>query len=109
MTTEALVMRYFRAWQHGDLESLRSCLADEIRFDWGAAVYTDPDEFVAASAQGIVWADVVMLGSVFTERHAAIVYEATNLTDGVRVRTAEYLTVSGNVISEAVVVFTTVG
>ena len=52
-TVEKLVTRYFRSWQEGDLSGLRECLADKIRFDWGVATYTDPDDFVAAAASGI--------------------------------------------------------
>ena len=102
-------MRYLRAWQDVDLETLRACLADEIRFDWGVETYTDPDEFVAASASGIKWRDITVLEGHFSNTHAAIVYEGVNQTDGVRIRTAEFLTIDGNVISEAVVVFSLLG
>lgn len=102
---EELVVRYFRSWQQGDLSALRTCLADEIRFDWGVATYTDPDDFVAAVASGITWRDVTMLGAVYGSSHAAIMYEGVNVTDGVLVRTAEYLALDGGVISDAVVVF----
>jgi hypothetical protein len=102
-------MRYFRAWQAGDAEALRGCLADAIDFDWGVASYADPDEFVAASVSGIEWRDVRVLGSLFSERHAAIVYEGVNATDGLRIRAAEILTIEGGVIAESVVVFSNLG
>ena len=102
---EGLVTRYFRSWQEGDLSALRACLADEIWFDWGVVTYTDPDDFVAAVASGIAWQDVTMLGAVYGPSDAAIVYEGVNVTDGVRVRTAEYLVLDGGVIRDAVVVF----
>jgi hypothetical protein len=103
--TEELVTRYFRSWQEGDLSALRACLADEIRFDWGVVTYTDPDDFVAAAASGIAWQDVTMLGAVYGPSDAAILYEGVNVTDGIRVRSAEYLVLDGGVIRDAVVVF----
>jgi hypothetical protein len=107
--TEALVMRYLRAWQEGDGRALRACLADEIDFDWGIATYTDPDEFVAQSTRGITWSDVRVLAAQYSEGHAAVLYEGVNQTDGVRVRAAELLTVTGDVIRRATVVFTALG
>jgi len=107
--TEQLVARYVRSWQEGDLPALRACLADEIRFDWGIETYTDPDVFVAACASGIEWRDTSMLGAVYGSNVAAIIYEGVNVTDGVRVRTAEYLVLGGDTIREAVVVFAEVG
>ncbi|NIA25685.1 MAG: hypothetical protein GWP04_08965 [Gammaproteobacteria bacterium] len=107
--TAQLVARYVRSWQEGDLPALRACLADEIRFDWGIETYTDPDVFVAASASGIEWRDVTMLGAIYGPNDAAIIYEGVNVTDGVRVRTAEYLVLDGDVIREAVVVFAEFG
>lgn len=108
-STEQLVARYVRSWQKGDLSALRACLADEIRFDWGIETYTDPDDFVAACASGIEWRDVTMLGAIYGPNDAAIVYEGVNVTDEVRVRTAEYLVLDGDVIREAVVVFAEFG
>ncbi|NOY55672.1 MAG: hypothetical protein GXP34_06755 [Actinobacteria bacterium] len=107
--TEHLIARYVRSWQEGDLSALRACLADEIRFDWGIETYTDPDVFVAASASGIEWRDVVMLAAMYGANDASIIYEGVNVTDGVRVRTAEYLVLEGGVIREAVVVFSEFG
>ncbi len=107
--TQQLVTRYLRSWQEGDLSALRACLADEIRFDWGVETYTDPDDFVAAAASGIEWQDVTTLGAIYGPDHASIIYEGVNVTDGIRVRTAEYLVLEGGVIREAVVVFAGVG
>ena len=107
--TRALVERYFHSWQVGDWSALRDCLADEIRFDWGITVYTDPDEFVAAANAGIEWRDVDLLALMAASDRAMILYEATNHTDDVRVRTAEHLTIDSGRITAAVVVFAVVG
>ena len=101
--------KYFRSWQDRDLVAMRACLADEILFDWGTVVYTDPDAFVAASESGIEWRDVTMRAAVYSHDAAAIVYEAVNVTDGLRVRTAEFLRCGGGRIREAIVVFTVIG
>ncbi len=108
-STVNLIKRYFRSWQVGDWSALRDCLADEIRFDWGITTYTDPDEFVEAASAGIEWRDVDLLGSIVLPDRAMILYEATNHTDGVRIRTAEYLTIDSGRITAAVVVFAVVG
>lgn len=101
---EDLVDRYHRSWQRGDLAALRECLADEIDFDWGTAVYTDPDDFVAATASGIEWRDVTLLDAIYREETAAIVYEGVNVTDGLRLRTAEFLhCVEGKITASTVV------
>ena len=46
-----------------------------------------------------------MLGAIYGPSDAAIVYEGVNVTDGIRVRTAEYLVLDGGLIRDAVVVF----
>jgi ketosteroid isomerase-like protein len=107
--TERVVMRYFRSWQEGDAAALRECLADDLHLDWGGTVYTDPEVFVAAADAGISWADVELLASLFLPGTAVLVYEATNVDDDVRIRTAEYLTLEAERITTAIVAYTEVG
>lgn len=100
-----LVDKYFWSWQDRDWNALRECLAADIHFDWGVETYTSPDEFIAAADAGIEWTDVRLLASVLAPDAAAIVYEGVNVTDRVRLRTAEYLTIEDGRIRTAIAVF----
>ena len=99
---------WVRASLSGDPAAIRSRLADVVRIDWGGSVWTDPDEFAAACDHDITWQDIEVLAVVADGDRAAIVYEATNRDEGVRVRTGEHLRFAGAVIAEAVATVATV-
>ena len=104
-----LVQRYLRASIERDAAALRSCLADEIRFDWGVVMYTDPEDFVAAVAGGEVeWREWTELAAVYDDDSAAVFYEGVNAAADVRLRAAEHLVIESEAIVASVVVFSQV-
>jgi hypothetical protein len=106
---EDLIVRYWLSWQQGDWEAMRACLADAVKINDGHNTFTDADSFVAMAAAGPEWGDVDMVCAQFGTDEAAILYEGDNVSDGVRVRTAEFYRVVDDAIVEIEINWSVIG
>ena len=101
----ALVFRYFNSWQEpADWEAFRGTLADDVVFDPGGGnSMQGADTLVRAlAATESPWKDVMLLASMFMDDEAALFYEGTEKSSGIKTRVAEHLTISGGKISKVV-------
>lgn len=99
MSTEELVMAYWRSWQGStpDWAAMRSCLADEVDMERGPM---SADQLVEMASKGTPWKDVTMVDAIFADRRAAILYDGTDTLTGEQLRISELLTVDGDKITK---------
>ena len=97
-TTEDVIMTYWRSWQQRppDLDTMRSCLADELDMEPQPMM---ADEFAEMVAQGSPWDDVTMIDTLFTNDRGALLYQGTNTANGETIRIGEILTVEDGKIT----------
>ena len=104
---EAIVMRYFHAWQEpADWSAYRDCLAPDVVFDPGGGVeIRGPDELTSMlESTESPWKDVTLLASAFSDDSGALFYEGTERKTGVRFRVGEHVVVGTEGIEHIVAV-----
>lgn len=97
--------RYFQSWQEpADWEEFRSCLGDDVVFDPGGASIQGADQLTEMlRASESPWREVELLASLFGDDSAALFYEGTERSSGIRHRVAEYLDIEQGRIQRALV------
>lgn len=91
--TKDVVISYFESWHEpADFKKMRTYLADDAYFDAGFFSIQGADEFVQMlEATESPWKDIVVLGTIFTETHASLMYKGTDKNTGVSYRVGEYI------------------
>lgn len=99
--TRELILKYFNAWQTpSDWETLRYCLADDVAFDSGTGTMNGGDELVKMMRDtGTPWEKVTLIGSIFHEDSAALMYDGLAAAAGAKFRVAEHLEVNNGKIT----------
>lgn len=97
-----LVLTYFQSWQTpSDWTLLRSCLADDVGFDSGQGALVGADSLLAMMQDAATpWEKVLLIGSVFHENNAALMYDGTAKETGAKFRVAEHIEVKDGEISK---------
>jgi hypothetical protein len=106
MDTRELVESYHNAWTSGDFGTARELLADDLDFRGSVNTFTNADDFIAVLShfRGIL-RGVKLLRSFFDDQGAALLYDCDTVTSAGILRTAEFITVSENRITEIRLVF----
>ncbi len=98
--TRQTIHAYWRGWQTKDFTAMRAALADEVVADAALFRVEGADRFVAMCADGPAWREVVMVDELYTEGHAAILYEGINTANEQRMRVAELIRLEDGKITE---------
>lgn len=99
-TTKAIVHAYWRGWITQDFAGMRAALADEVVADAALFRVEGADRFVKLCAEGPPWREVVMVDELYTDDHAAILYEGINAANSQQMRVAELIRLRGDKIVE---------
>ena len=106
MDTRHLIETYHHAWTNGDFVTARGCLADDLDFKGSIDSFSRADDFIAALTQfKNMSSRITMLKSFFDDQGAALLYDCDTTTPACVIRTAEFFTVSDNIISAIRLVF----
>ncbi len=109
MTTEELVLKYWRSWQTpADFDEMEACLAPDVKMDLGMAQARSATEFrQIVESQPVPWNEVELKDSYFTDDAGIIIYEGVHSKTGHRTRVAELCRVANNQIVEVSSVLST--
>ena len=99
MNPQELVLKFWNSWQHpADWDEMRSCLADEYKFDAGIFQCEHADQAVAIAQMGNPWKEVKLLDLVSSNDQVVIVYQGTDTVSGIQFRVSEFLKVANGKI-----------
>jgi hypothetical protein len=88
---ESLVMRFFHAWHAHDYETMRRCLAHDVRSDLGRApMFDQADEFIEYIRKEPSFRDVTLLELLVQGARAALLFEGISMKSGIRSRAAVF-------------------
>ncbi|HEV3059361.1 MAG TPA: nuclear transport factor 2 family protein [Vicinamibacterales bacterium] len=104
--SQGLVERYHNAWTHGDFDTARTCLADDLDFKGSIDTFHGADALMAPlrTFQSML-RKATLLCAVFEGDRAALLYDCDTVTPAGLIRTAEFFTIVGGKISEIRLVF----
>ena len=91
MTAADLIRNYHEAWTRHDMDSARSCLADDLDFQGPIDTYSSADEFIGTLtgfAQMLTRVD--LLQEFYRDDAAALLYDCVTNSPAGTVRTAEF-------------------
>ena len=93
-------MSYFESWHEpSDFELMRTFLADDAFFDAGFFSIRGADKFVEMlKATESPWKDITLLGSIFTDHSASLMYSGTDKNTGISYRVGEYIELANSKI-----------
>jgi hypothetical protein len=106
MDTKQIITSYHDAWTHGNLETARAYLADNLDFQGSIDTFNRADDFIAALTMfHMMLRGVNLISSYFSESGAALLYDCDTMTPAGVLRTAEFFTVEDGKITSIRLVF----
>jgi hypothetical protein len=106
MDTRNLVDTYHQAWTGGDFVTARKCLADNLDFRGSMDTFANADDFIDALKQfGQMLRGVAVVQRFYDATGAALLYDCDTASPTGVIRTAEFFTITGNLISAIRLVF----
>jgi hypothetical protein len=100
------VTAYHEAWTHRDMDTARSCLADDLDFQGPIDTFSSADEFIVALtalAQMLIRVD--LLQRFDTDDAAALLYDCVTNSPAGTIRTAEFFGLRDGKIASIRLVF----
>jgi SnoaL-like protein len=101
-----IVGKYHQAWTHRDLDTARSCLADDLDFQGPIDTFTNADDLIGALTQ---FAQMCKRVDVLQEFHAddaaALLYDCVTESPAGTIRTAEFFGLRDGKIASIRLVF----
>src|SRR5215217_8548420 len=91
MSAANLIRNYHEAWTRHDMDSARSCLADDLDFQGPIDTFSSADDFIATLtgfAQMLTRVD--LLQEFYTDDAAALLYDCVTNSPAGTIRTAEF-------------------
>ena len=106
MDTRQLIEAYHNAWTTGDFATARHCLADNLDFKGSIDTFQRADDFLEALKRfkGML-REVRLIKSSFDHDGGALLYDCDTATPAGVIRTSEFFSVNGGVITEIRLVF----
>jgi hypothetical protein len=106
MDTKQIITNYHDAWTHGNMETARACLADNLDFQGSIDTFSRADDFIAALTMfQMMLRGVNLIYSYYSENGAALLYDCDTMTPAGILRTAEFFTVKDGKIASIRLVF----
>jgi hypothetical protein len=91
MSDANVVHKYHEAWTHRDMDTARSCLADDLDFQGPIDTFSSADEFmVALTAFAQMLTRAELLQRFDTDDAAALLYDCVTNSPAGTIRTAEF-------------------
>lgn len=106
MSDANIVGKYHEAWTHRDMDTARSCLADNLHFQGPMDTFSNADDFITTLtgfAQMLTRVD--MLQRFDTNDAAALFYDCVTDSPAGTIRTAEFFGLRGGKIASIRLVF----
>ena len=106
MSDANIVGKYHEAWTHRDMDTARSCLADDLDFQGPIDTFSSADEFIATlTGFAEMLTRVDLLERFDAEDTAALLYDCVTDTPAGTIRTAEFFRLSDGKIASIRLVF----
>jgi SnoaL-like domain len=106
MSGSNVVTTYYEAWTHRDMDTARSCLADDLDFQGPIDTFSSADEFIVtltAFAQMLTRVD--LLQRLDGDDTAALLYDCVTHSPAGTIRTAEFFGLRDGKIASIRLVF----
>jgi hypothetical protein len=97
MEPKEIVEKYLEAWQKGDAKALRALLADAGRY---GRQQVSADQVTQDIIGHPAWKNIKMISAAYGPADAAIMYEGDDPKTGQRLRSAEFIKVTGGKIEK---------
>lgn len=106
MSGASVVSAYHEAWTHRDMDTARSCLADDLDFQGPLDTFSRADEFIAAlTAFAQMLTRVDLLERFDADDAAALLYDCVTNSPAGTIRTAEFFGLRDGKIASIRLVF----
>jgi hypothetical protein len=106
MSDANVVRKYHDAWTNRDMDTARSCVANDLKFQGPIDTFSNADDFIATLTDFVqMLARVDLLQEFYTDNAAALLYDCVTNSPAGTIRTAEFFGLRNDKIASIRLVF----